>query len=109
MPDFLINATGSGDITLIAAPPGRSFIRVHHYHLTSDRPTTVKLYSGPDSSTGTLKDGTFATNVSGGGISTPEYSAGIFDCAVGQALVLNNSALSNVLGAGQYSVFTGPS
>lgn len=98
--DFLINATGSGDATLVAAPGPNLFIRVLHYHLTSDRPVVTLLKSGS-----TTKDIIYATAASGGGISTPEEGGdGIFDCAVNEALVINLSTTANVGGAGRYTV-----
>lgn len=100
--DFLINATGSGDTTLI--PAGnlgtRSFIRVLHYHVTADRPVTVQFRS----SGGTVKDIVYGTQASGGGIATPEYPTGIFDLPNGEGLVINLSAGANVGGAGKFTV-----
>lgn len=103
MPDFLINASGSGDTTLIAAPGAGKFIRVLHYHVTADRPVTAKFYSG-SSSTGTLKDSVYSTNVSGGGISTPYSPDGVINCGVNEPLTLNSSVAANVGGAGEYTV-----
>lgn len=100
---FVINLTGSGDSTIIAAPTiTGQFIRVMHYHFSSDRPTTVTIKGGSET-----VDICYATNASGGGIATPEYTGGIFDLPVNTALVLNNSAVANVGGAGKY-VIKGP-
>lgn len=107
MADFLINASGSGDTTLLPAPGAGKFIRVLHYHLTAEAPTTVRFYSG-DSSTGTLKDVVYSTNVSGGGISTPQFSSPVFDCGINEPLTLNNSAAAGVGGSGQYEVHGSP-
>lgn len=97
--DFLINATGSGDTTLVAAPGARQFIRVLHYHVTAKSPTVVTMKSGS-----TTKDICYATNASGGGIATPEYPTGIFDCGLGEALIINLSTAASVGGAGKYTI-----
>ena len=101
--DLLINATGSGDTTLHISPGDRQFVRVLHYHVTSDRPVTVQFWSNP-SSTGTLKDIVYSTNASGGGLATPEYNNGIFDCNVNESLVINLSNTANVGGALKYTL-----
>lgn len=107
MADFLIQASGAGDTTLVAAPGPGKFIRVLHYHLTAGSPTVCRFYSGA-SDDGTLKDIVYSTNASGGGISTPNYQTPLFDCGVNEPLTLNLSDAANVGGAGQYSVYGSP-
>lgn len=100
MADLVINVTGSGNTTLITAPSVTGqFIRVMQYHMSVDRPTVVKFLSDSE-----VKDICYATLASGGGIATPEYAGGIFDCAINQALVLNNSAVAGVGGALKYTI-----
>lgn len=98
--DFLINASGSGDNEIIAAPGPQKFIRVMHYHMTSQAPVISTWKSG----SGTTKDICYATTASGGGISAPLYEGGIFDCGINEALILNLSGAVPVGGAGKYVI-----
>ncbi len=101
--DVLINATGSGDTTLVAAPQANQFIRVYHYHITSDRPVITKFKSGSE-----IKDISYATVASGGGICTPEYQGGLWDCNNGEALVINLSGVASVGGTLKFTVKGSP-
>jgi hypothetical protein len=76
---------------------------VYHYHVTSDRPTTVQFKSASD-----IKDIIYSTMTSGGGISTPEYSGGVFDCGINEALAINLSVAAGVGGAMKYTVKGSP-
>lgn len=97
--DKVIDVSASGDATLVSAPNANQFIRVYHYHVTADRPVTVKFKSGSE-----VKDVVYSTQSSGGGICTPEYQGGIFDCNNGEALVINLSTTANVGGALKYTI-----
>ncbi len=99
--NFVINFTGAGDHTLVAAPPTPSFIEVSHYRVTVDSPTVLTFTSG---ASGDVLDKCYATVASGGGISTPFTYDALLRCNPGQALVVNSSSAVNVGGAGNYSV-----
>lgn len=101
--DVLIDTNASGDGELVPAPQANQFIRVYHYHVTSNGSVVVKFKSGS-----TVKDICYGTTVAGGGLATPEYQGGIFDCEPGQALNINLSAAIAVGGALKFSVKGSP-
>lgn len=103
----VINASGSGDNELIAAPPANQFIRVLHYHLTSKAAVDVKLYSAASAS-GNLLDVCYGTSVPGGGVSVSSFQDGVLDCNPGQALIMNLSTGASVGGAIRYTIKGGP-
>jgi hypothetical protein len=98
MASFVINVSGSGDIQIGPTPAARQIVRVLHWHLTADKPVTCKWFSGPSAS-GNLIDGTYSTNVSGGGLVSPMFEEGVMDTTPGQPLILNLSGAANVIGA----------
>lgn len=97
--DVLIDVSSSGDTQLVAAPNSNQFIRVYHYRISAESPTVVTFKSGS-----TDKDICYATNLSGGGICTPDYQGGLFDCALGEALIINLSQNANVGGGLKYTI-----
>ena len=102
--DYPINLTGSGDTTVVTPSSASQFVRVLHYHLSTDLGgTTVTFKSGSE-----VKDVCYATQAAGGGIAVPEYQDGVFDCNPGDALVVNNSAAKNVGGAVKYRIMGKP-
>lgn len=101
--NFVINLSGSdaGNQVVIPAPTAPSFIEVAHFHVTSDRPVTITVRSNPS---GEILDVIYATNASGGGLSTPYTYDQLLRCLPGQSLVFDLSAAAGVGGAGKYSV-----
>lgn len=94
--DFVVNATGAGDTTLVEAPGPNRFIRVLNYHLTANATATATLKSGS-----TTKSVEYLNT--GNSVQPNDSDTGIFDCAVNEPLVLTVSA-GNVGGSGKYTV-----
>lgn len=97
--DFVVNATGTGDTTLVPAPGARQFIRVLNYHLTASATQTATWKSGSTTKCIDYLGTGNAVDVDGG-------TTGIFDCAPGEALVLTASG-GNVGGSGKYTIMGG--
>lgn len=85
--DILIDLTGTGDTTLIAAPGARQFIRVYNYHLSGSATSIVTWKSAANKK---AVDYLFVGN----SLNIADPVNGIFDCNNGEALVINNSAAS---------------
>lgn len=99
--DFIIASTGAGDTTLVAAPGSRQFIRVYNYHMTASATVTAALKSGS-----TVKCTDYLGT--GNSPSPADDVNGIFDCAIGEALVLTQTGAGNIGGCGKYSIYGPP-
>lgn len=84
----VINASASGDNTVIAAVPGK-ILRLLGYSASAAGAVTATWKSGSTAISGpmTLSTGSIEFGVFGGGTYMAEY--GIMQTAIGQALILN--------------------
>lgn len=98
MPFVAISTSTSGDNTLVAARPGQK-IRVINYAATAAGDVAIKFKSGASTDlTGAMGlSATKALFPSGSGLS-PAGFVGLFETAVGEALVLNLSDAVAVAG-----------
>jgi hypothetical protein len=93
-----VNTATLGDNTVIAAPSGTSFIRVHGYILNGAGAVNVTWKNGSTALTGAMALGSTVNLVA------PEAADGWFDLTPGNALVLNLSAAVQVSGHVLYSI-----
>jgi hypothetical protein len=93
-----VNTATLGDNTIIAAPTGTSFIRVHGYVLDGGGTVNVTWKNGATALTGAMA---LAASVN---IVAPEAPDGWFDLSPTAALVLNLSAAVQVSGHVLYSI-----
>lgn len=102
MPSAPINYNTAADQTVVAAPAGATqFIRVLGYLLIANGTVNPTWKSGTPS--GTALSGPLPLAQNSGAVA-PETPEGWFDCAVGQALVLNLDQSVQVSGHVTYAV-----
>ncbi len=95
-----VNLAGSGDNTVIAAPPANKFLRIHGYVLTAGGTVNVFLKDGAGGQySGPLQ---LSTN---GGVSAPiGFPSGWLDLPPGTSFVLNLSSSVQLGGHIAYEV-----
>lgn len=91
MPFASISTSASGDTTIIAAQPGRK-IRVLNYTVIAAGDVSIRWKSGSTNITGAMALATNGGAAPSGAAQSPSGHIGLFETAVGEALVLNLSA-----------------
>ena len=103
MPFAKIDTATSGDNTIVAAFPNRK-IRVLNYTVIASGDVSIRWKSASTALSGAMAVATNGGAAPAGAAQSPSGQIGLFETAIGEALVLNLSAAIQVSGHLAYQV-----